>query len=346
MNPMISAASVIAAGLAVGLASIGAGVGQGIAQSLYNAAAKHGWLEFCNHPQDPVLPLVKEFYANLVSPGQYNIWVRNSLVPLDSRVINPFYNLPSEVNCDYAKLLDKLTPQRWNKIFTTLTVKGASWANEEGCVINRIDLTPIAKDCAMKNHKATTLLFPSLITSICVVSGVHLDAKDEHVKNDGALTARTIERITGEVAGAPSEPVVVTGARRVIGLEQRIQALSTSITQCAEAQRRENNKFWSYLQYLENHLHQFTAPAEVSEEANETDEPEEEAAAEPQAGAETDADDQSDQPEEEGVKSATDSSPTEEELEKELEEPPTKTSSKSRKKKNKIKIHGKASLHQ
>ena len=117
----------------------------GIVQSLYNAAAKHGWLEFCDHPRDPVLPVVKEFYANLVSPGQHNIWVRNSLVPLDSRVINAFYNLVAEINYEYAKLLDKLTPQRWNKIFTTLTVKGATWANEEGQVINMIDLTPITK---------------------------------------------------------------------------------------------------------------------------------------------------------------------------------------------------------
>ena len=116
-----------------------------VVQSLYNAAAKRRWLEFCNHPQDPVFPLVKEFYANLVSPGQNNIWVRNSLFPLYSRLINAFYNLPSEVNYEYAKLLGKLTPQRWNKIFTTLTVKSASWANKKWCVINRIDLTPIVK---------------------------------------------------------------------------------------------------------------------------------------------------------------------------------------------------------
>ena len=196
----------------------------GIVQSLYNAATKCGWLEFCNHPRDTVMPLVKEFYVNLVSPGQHNIWVRNSLVPLDSRVINAFYNLPSKINYEYAKLLDKLTPQRWNKIFITLTVKGASWANEEWRVINRIDLTPIAKvwvkflksrlmptthtttisqerlvllyvivrglpidvgniiekeirDCTMKNHKAAALLLPSLITIICVVSGVRLVQK-------------------------------------------------------------------------------------------------------------------------------------------------------------------------
>ena len=39
-------------------------------------------------------------------------------------------------------------------------------------------------------------------------------------KNDDALTTRTIERIAGEVVGAPSEPTAVTGVRRAIGLEQ------------------------------------------------------------------------------------------------------------------------------
>ena len=57
-------------------------------------------------------PLVKEFYANLVSLDQHNIWVRDTLVPLDSRVKNAFYNLPAEINCEYAKLLDELTPKK------------------------------------------------------------------------------------------------------------------------------------------------------------------------------------------------------------------------------------------
>ena len=82
-----------------------------------------------------------------------------------------------------------------------------------GCIIEKE-----IRECAMKNHKVAALLFPSLITSICVVSGVRLDAKDKHVKNDGTLTAHTIERITGEVAGAPYEPATVTWVRRVIGL--------------------------------------------------------------------------------------------------------------------------------
>ena len=114
-------------------------------QTIHNAAAKRGWLEFCNHPRDLVLPVVNKFYANLVSPDQHHIWVRNTLVPLDSYIINAFYNLPAEINCEYAKLRDKLTPKKWNTIFTTLTIEGASWVNEEGRVVNRIDLKPIAK---------------------------------------------------------------------------------------------------------------------------------------------------------------------------------------------------------
>ena len=85
-------------------------------------------------------------------------------------------------------------------------------------------------DCAVKTHRTAALLFPSLITSICVVSGVRLDARDDHVKNDGAFTAHTIERVAGESAATTTEPAVVIGARRAIGLEQTIQALSASIT--------------------------------------------------------------------------------------------------------------------
>ena len=69
------------------------------------------------------------------------------------------------------------------------------------------------RDCAVKTHRTAALLFPSLITSICVVSGVRLDARDDHVKNDGAFTTRTIERVTGESAGTTTEPAAETGAR-------------------------------------------------------------------------------------------------------------------------------------
>lgn len=53
---------------------------------------------------------------------------------------------------------------------------------------------------------------------------------DEHIKNERGFIARTIERIAGESAAAPPEPIVVAGARRVIGVERRLQELGDSIT--------------------------------------------------------------------------------------------------------------------
>lgn len=88
----------------------------------------------------------------------------------------------------------------------------------------------------MKKHKTAALLFPSLITSICVVSGVRITAQDERIKNNGAFTTRTIKRIIGEATAAPTKLVVVAGTKRVVRVEMRIQELSDSIIQCAEAQ--------------------------------------------------------------------------------------------------------------
>lgn len=41
--------------------------------------------------------------------------------------------------------IGNMTTQKWNKVLKTLTVEDASWANEEGRMINRIDLKPITK---------------------------------------------------------------------------------------------------------------------------------------------------------------------------------------------------------
>lgn len=71
-----------------------------------------------------------------------------------------------------------------------------------------------------------------------------LTAQDEHNKNEGALTTRTIERITRESVVGTLEPIVVVNAKRVIGVERRLQELSDNISQCVKAQRRENNRFW------------------------------------------------------------------------------------------------------
>lgn len=67
-----------------------------------------------------------------------------------------------------------------------------------------------------------------------------------------------MERIASESAATPLEQVVIAGARRVIGVDKRLQELTDNINQCVEAQRRENNLFWNQLMHLDDHLHQFT----------------------------------------------------------------------------------------
>lgn len=111
------------------------------------------------------------------------------------------------------------------------------------------------RECAMKQHKNTALLSPSLIMGICIVSGVRVTGKDELIRNTWALNARAIERIAGETAAAPTKPVAVTSTRRAVGMNKKLQELSASIKQCVVAQQREKSKFWAYLTHLDNHLH-------------------------------------------------------------------------------------------
>lgn len=92
------------------------------------------------------------------------------------------------------------------------------------------------RECTMKQHKNTALLFLSLIKGICIVSGVRVTGKDELIRNTWALNARAIERIASETAAAPTEPVGVTSACRAVGMNKKLQELSANINQCVVAQ--------------------------------------------------------------------------------------------------------------
>ena len=68
-------------------------------------------------------------------------------------------------------------------------------------------------------------------------------AGDERVKNEGAIIARTVEKIAGETTAAatPERPTPVK-AEQAPGLEEM----------------EENQRFQTYLQHLEAQRHQFT----------------------------------------------------------------------------------------
>ena len=89
--------------------------------------------------------------------------VRNVQVPLDPRVINAFYNLPSDIDCEYPTIVENMTAKNLSDVLETLTVEGSSQLNEEGRVVNRIDLKPGAK---------VWEIFLKLLWQLCTVESV------------------------------------------------------------------------------------------------------------------------------------------------------------------------------
>ena len=117
----------------------------GTINTIYAAVAKKRWLDFCTHPRDLVLPITKEFYSNKLRQDQCIIVVRNVQVPFDPRVINAFYNLPYDIDCEYSEMVENMTAKKWSDVLKILMVEGSSWLNEESRGVNRIDLKPVAK---------------------------------------------------------------------------------------------------------------------------------------------------------------------------------------------------------
>ena len=212
-------------------------------------------------------------------------------VPLDSRVIITFYDLPSVIDCEYTKFAKNITIKKCGEVFKTLTIQGSDWMNEEGKVVNMIDLklitnvlikflksrlmptthtTTISQDRLIllyaivkglaidvgkiikkeirefttREQKSAAFLFLSLIIGICEAFGVKFEASDERVKNKGAITARTVERIVVESTTVATivHPTIAKG-EQATGFETMMQELNESINACVQAQKEENQWF-------------------------------------------------------------------------------------------------------
>lgn len=58
---------------------------------------------FCAQPEAAVIPVVKEFYANVVEHENGVAFCRGKRVPFDSHAINRFYNTPDIENDEYTQ---------------------------------------------------------------------------------------------------------------------------------------------------------------------------------------------------------------------------------------------------
>lgn len=212
-------------------------------------------------------------------------------MPLESRVINAFYDLLAVIDCEYTKFTENMTVKKWGEVFKTLTIQGSEWMNKKSRVVNRIELIPIAKvwvkflksrlmptthtttisqdrlillyaivkglaidvgkiikkeirEFTTRKQKSVVFLFPSLIIGICKAFGVKFEASDERVKNEGAIIARTVERIVVESTAVATtvHPTVAKG-EQATGFKTMMQELSESINTCVQVQKEENQWF-------------------------------------------------------------------------------------------------------
>lgn len=49
------------------------------------------------------------------------------------------------IDCKYTKFVENMTVKKYGEVFKTFTLQSTEWMNEEGRVVNRIDLKPITK---------------------------------------------------------------------------------------------------------------------------------------------------------------------------------------------------------
>ena len=66
---------------------------------------KRKWEELVKHPEAAVVPLVREFYANMEEHRNFRVFVQGKMVPFDRTTINQYYNLPNIDNDGYEHML-------------------------------------------------------------------------------------------------------------------------------------------------------------------------------------------------------------------------------------------------
>ena len=66
---------------------------------------KRKWEELVKHPKAAVVPLVREFYANMEEHRNFWVFMRGKMGSFDRTTINKYYNLPNIDNDGYEHML-------------------------------------------------------------------------------------------------------------------------------------------------------------------------------------------------------------------------------------------------
>ncbi len=101
----------------------------GLPKEIADTIDFHQWSKFVAHPDNPIISLVREFYANILTPGQTFSMVRGLKISFSSTSVNMHFGL-AEFKDDYASLVDKISGEELNKMLQELTVEGTTWLAE------------------------------------------------------------------------------------------------------------------------------------------------------------------------------------------------------------------------
>ena len=89
---------------------------------------KHHWDKFCLKPQPACVPLVREFYSNLVTKDCSSVMVRGSLVSFSAETINDVYGLPPSIDSEYPALVAAPKAEIFDEVLRLIAIPTAAWS--------------------------------------------------------------------------------------------------------------------------------------------------------------------------------------------------------------------------
>lgn len=98
----------------------------GYTKPVYSVITIHNWRHFCRQPEEALIPLVREFYANFPEGQPEAVEVRGMSVDFRPSDINHLYRL-EEGEDNYANLIENINEELLQQVISTLCVEGTRW---------------------------------------------------------------------------------------------------------------------------------------------------------------------------------------------------------------------------
>ncbi|KAL5549974.1 hypothetical protein UlMin_000150 [Ulmus minor] len=260
----------------------------GLPANIAEVIDAHHWGKFAEHPSNPIVSLVREFYANITTSQQTFSMVRGLKVSFSTALINLYFGLP-DLEDEYSVLLEASSRASLDSCLGRLTVEGTAWIKEKGVSVmkcSRPDLHPLAKvwyhivrtkllptthietvskerllllDCILEkkginvgkliqkeisscaSRQKGCLFFPSLITELCMRTGVEVTSADKILLNSGMIDTNSIKRFTIPASRPGTEQATKSGDTGDISAQ--IQHLNEMMQRNLEQQKL----FWGFV---------------------------------------------------------------------------------------------------